>query len=65
MGDIPAWGWYVLSAIPVVSLGASLLLVFLDPLIAGVVSAVGILVVTPLVAVALWTWSDVGDDPMG
>lgn len=60
MGDIPAWGWFTLAAVPFVSMGLALVLVFVNPTAAGIVSAGGVLFLTPLVAVALWLWA--GDD---
>lgn len=62
MGNIPTWGWYVLPAIPLVSMAAALVLVFVSPTAAGIISAVGVLFVTPLAAVGLWLW---GDDEAG
>ena len=57
MGDIPAWGWFALAAVPFVSMGVALVLAFVNPTAAGVVSAGGVLFLTPLVAVTLWLWA--------
>lgn len=63
MSDIPSWGWFALAAVPFGSIAASLVLAFFNPTAAGLVIAVGVLFVTPAVAVALWVWADGEDAP--
>jgi hypothetical protein len=42
-------------------MGLALVLVFVNPTAAGIVSAGGVLFLTPLVAAALWLWAG-GED---
>jgi hypothetical protein len=65
MSDIPPWGWYVLAAVPFLSIAASFVLVFVSPTAAGLVSAIGVLFLTPLLAVGLWLWAGDGEDEKG